>query len=129
MPAEALRTAPLAVAAMPAPAEVAILATQVPTRTDRHLHQQLRFSMAISAARCMLTYVAIPLLSPILPTVGHSPRVTIPLSVTALVFDVRAVRSVWRSELRWRWTIIAGYVVLTAGITVLLAGDFWRLSR
>jgi hypothetical protein len=129
MPTKAVGTVPIAVAAAPAPVDVAPLTTQVPTRTDRHLHKQMRLSIAISAARCVLTYAVVPVLSPLLPTVGHNPRIAIPLSVTALIFDGRAVRSVWRSDLRWRWEIIAAYALLIAGLTVLLAGDLWRLTQ
>jgi hypothetical protein len=124
MPAEAPGTAPFAVAAP----DVALVTTLPPARTERHLHKQLRFSIAISAVRCVFTYVVVPVLSPFVqPSFGHDPRVAIPLSVTALIFDGRALRSIWRSDLRWRWAIIAGYAVLVAGITVLLIVDLWRL--
>jgi hypothetical protein len=129
MPAEASGSPPLLADAVLAPGEVAPLTTQAPTQADRHLRKQLRFSIAISAVRCLFTYVVVPVLAPLLaPSFGHDPRVAIPLSVTALVFDGRAVRSVWRSDHRWRWKIIAGYVLLMAGISALLAVDFWRLA-
>jgi hypothetical protein len=127
--AEATATIPSPVAAVAAPVETVLVTTQGATRTDRDVHKQLRFSIAISAARCMLTYVVVPLLSPLLqPTVGHNPRVVIPLSVTALVFDGRAVRGVWRSELRWRWRIVAAYALLMAGIAALITIDIWHLA-
>jgi hypothetical protein len=130
MPGETPGTLPFPVGVVPTPAEVAPLVTLVPTRTHGHLRKQIRFALAISAARCVLTYVVVPVLSPLLqPSFSHDPRVAIPLSVTALVFDGRAVRSVWRSDLRWRWEIIAGYALLIAGIATLLAGDIWRLAQ
>jgi hypothetical protein len=124
MPTEAPGTTPFAVAAP----DVALITTLAPTRTEGHLHKQLRFSIALSAVRCMLTYVVVPVLSPLVqPSFGHDPRVAIPLSVTALIFDGRALRTIWRSDLRWRLAVIAGYAVLVAGITVLVIGDIWRL--
>lgn len=118
------------VAAVPASAEVAVLAAPSLTPTKRDLHKQVRVSVAISAIRCLTTYVVAPVLSPLLePAVGHDPRVAIPLSVTALVFDGRAVRNVSRSALRWRSRIIAGYALLMGGIVGLLTSDVWRLAH
>jgi hypothetical protein len=129
MPAEAPGTVAVPLVAVSAPAEVALLTTQAPTRPDRRLHKQVRFSIALSAVRCVLTYVLVPALSPLVgPIVGHDPRVAVPLSVTALVFDARAVRNVWRSDLRWRWAIIGVYTLIIAGLTVLLIGDLWKVA-
>jgi hypothetical protein len=90
----------------------------------------VRSSIVISASRCLLSYVVIPVLSPFVqPTFGYDPYATVPLSVVALLFDLRAVRSVWRSNYRWRRMVIVGYVLLVAGIAVLLAHDIWRLAQ
>lgn len=118
------------VPALGAPAELSLLTTQAPARRERDLHQQLRFSIAISAARCLLTYVALPILSPVVqPALGHSPGIASASSVIALIFDVRAIRSVWRSDHRWRLQIIAGYALLVVGIAYLLGQDIWRLVQ
>jgi hypothetical protein len=107
-----------------------MLAPPVSGPTDKPLGGMIKFSLVISAARCLLTYVLIPVLSPLIqPTLGENPRVVIPLSVIALGFDVRAVRGLWRLGHRWRWRITAVYGVLMAGIVTLLAQDFWRLAR
>jgi hypothetical protein len=132
MPAEAPGAGPfpLPIAAVPVPAEVTALATSATPRTDQQLHKQLRFSIVISAARCLFTYVVVPVFAPLFgPTLAHDPRIGIPLSVVALLFDVRAIRNIWRSRLRWRWELIAGYSVLVAGIAALLAHDLWRLAQ
>jgi hypothetical protein len=74
MPAEAPGTVPFPVATVAAQAEVATLATPAPIRTDQGLHKQLRFSIAISAARCVFTYVVVPVLSPLLqPALARDP--------------------------------------------------------
>jgi hypothetical protein len=98
--------------------------------TSKALGRTIKLSLVISATRCLLTYVLIPILSPLIqPTLGENPRVAIPLSVAALCFDVRAVRGVWQFGHKWRWKITAVYSVLMAGIVALLAQDFWRLAR
>jgi hypothetical protein len=90
----------------------------------------IRFSLMISAARCVVTYVLIPLLSPFIqPAFGKSPFVVIPLSVLALFFDARAVRLISLSDRSWRSWAISFYGLLMAGITVLLIQDLLRLPR
>lgn len=94
------------------------------------LHKQLRLSIVISAARCLLTYVVVPILSPLIqPTFGRHPGIATALSVTALVFDARAVRRAWRSDHRWRLQIVVGYGLLMLGIAGLLAHDVWQLVQ
>jgi len=101
-----------------------------PTLIDPHLRKQLRFSIAISATRCLLTYLVLPVLSPLVqPALAHSPRIFIPFSVAALFFDARAIRIVFRSDHRWRWKIICGYTLLIIGITALIAHDIWQLAH
>lgn len=99
-------------------------------RTDRRLHKQVRSSLIISGSRCLLSYVVIPALSPLIqPTFGFNPIMTIPLSLVALFFDTRAVRNVQRSDHRWRRAAMALYAFLIAGIACLLVQDVWRLSK
>ena len=133
MPADVSEASRVLVGEIVTPLETAMpsssRASQAPTGNGRCLHRQLRFSVVVSASRCMLSYVVIPALSPLVqPTVGHDPWATFPLSVVALFCDVRAIRSVWRSDHRWRRVVIAGYLVLIAGIAVLLAHDIWSLA-
>lgn len=107
-----------------------LLTTEATEETDRHLRRQLRFSIAISASRCLLTYVVLPLLSPIIqPALGSEPTLGIPLSVTALFFDARAIRSIRRSDHRWRLELIVGYLLLMGGIAALLAHNLWSIAR
>jgi hypothetical protein len=134
MPAQPSETISVPIGAVLTPAEMVMRgvapAPQTPTRPDRHLHKQVRFSIVISGSRCLLSYVVIPVLSPLVqPTLGHDPSMVIPLSVVALFFDARAIRSFWRSDHRWRRMVIAGYVLLIAGIALLLAHDIWRLAQ
>jgi len=57
---------------------------------------------------------------------GAEPAVTIPVSVVALVFDVRAVRRFWLAEHRWRWPITGLYGVVMIMIFGLLIDDVVR---
>jgi len=75
-------------------------------------------SLLISTVRCLLTYVLLPLLKPVIdlsggvgPVVG---LVLAAVSSTAIVFSMRRF---WRANHRFRWA----YTVLGGGILVLLA--------
>jgi hypothetical protein len=72
----------------------------------------------VSTVRCLLTYVLLPLLKPMIdlsggvgPTLG---LVIGAVSATAIVFSMRRF---WRANHRLRWA----YTVLGGGILVLLA--------
>ena len=96
---------------------------------ERHVRPLLTFSIAISAARCLTTYVLVPVLSPVLePTLGNSPAIAMPLSALALAFDVQLVRRLWLTNYRFRWKLTAAYAVLIAGILGLLVKDIARLA-
>ena len=92
--------------------------------TDDEAHRLFSASIAISALRCLLTYIVLPVLVPLIgPTTRNSPAIGIPLSVVALVFDVRAVRRFWLAEHRWRWKITALYALVMVLIVGLLIDD------
>jgi hypothetical protein len=74
-------------------------------------------SVLISAVRCMLTYVLLPLLKPVIDLEGGvGPVLGLVIgsvSATAIVFSMRRF---WRANHRLRW----GYTVLGGAILVLL---------
>ena len=75
-------------------------------------------SLLVSTVRCLLTYVLLPLLKPVVDLSGGVGPVLGLLigavSATAIVFSMRRF---WRASHRWRWA----YTVLGGGILVLLA--------
>ncbi len=75
-------------------------------------------SLLISTVRCLLTYVLLPLLKPVIDLSGGvGPVLGLVIgsvSATAIIFSMRRF---WRADHRWRW----GYTVLGGGILVLLA--------
>jgi len=86
-------------------------------------------SIAVSAARCLLSYVVLPVLAPLLGrAAGVGPALGIPLGVLALIFDIRAVRRFWLAEHRWRRPITGVYVVVMAMVAGLLIHDIVTLA-
>ena len=74
-------------------------------------------SIAISAVRCLLTYVLIPLLGPVLGVTGSvGPWLGITLGLVSMIAIVFAVRRLFAANHRWRW----GYLAFGGAVFVLL---------
>lgn len=84
---------------------------------------KLRSSLIISGIRCIITYLLIPILTPIvrLSTAVSAP-LGIVLSLVAIGFGYNSLRRFWLADhrLRWRYTIFIGivFVLLLIGIVV-----------
>jgi hypothetical protein len=96
--------------------------------TQDEAHRLFSVSMVLSGLRCLFGYVFVPILAPIIgPASGGKPEIGIPLSVVALIFDVRAVRRFWLADHPWRWRIAAVYVVVMLLVTGLLVHDILQV--
>jgi hypothetical protein len=81
------------------------------------VHDAFSRSIAISATRCLLTYVLLPLLAPVLKVSGGlGPVLGLLLGAVSMVAIIAATRRFFAADHRWRW----GYVVVGGGIFVLL---------
>lgn len=85
-------------------------------------------SMVISGLRCLLSYVVLPFLAPLIgAATGVEPYLGIPISIVALVFDVRGLRRFWIADHRYRWHMTFVYVAVMSLVSALLIGDILRL--
>ena len=85
-------------------------------------------SILISATRCLLTYIVLPFLAPILGVAaGVGPVLGIVIGVVAIIFNVMSMRRFWRADHRWRcaYTIIATVIICL--LLVLLVRDVSEL--
>jgi hypothetical protein len=74
-------------------------------------------SIAVSAVRCLLTYVTLPLLGPVLGVSGTvGPWLGLTLGLISMIAIVAAVRRLFAANHRWRW----GYTVFGGAVFVLL---------
>ena len=74
-------------------------------------------SVFISAARCLLTYLVLPLLGPVLGlTNGVGPALGLVVGAVSIVAIVASMRRFFAADHRWRWR----YSAIGAGIIVLL---------
>jgi hypothetical protein len=88
----------------------------------------MRGSLMLSAIRCLVTYVAIPLLVPVF---GWLTPIAAPLSllltVVAAVMAITSLRRVWAAHWSGRWAYTAFAVVVLGALAGLLVVDLTTL--
>lgn len=87
---------------------------------------KLRSSIVISGIRCVITYLLVPIATPIVGFMGVlAAPVSIALSMLAIVLGYSSLRRFWLADhrLRWRYTafIAVVWVLLTVAIGLDLA--------
>lgn len=96
--------------------------------TDSDVERLFSSSLALSATRCIFTYMVLPVVVPAVGALaGFGPVIGGLLSALALVFDVRAIRAFWWARDSRRWTMTWLYLVVIAFVLFLLAIDLGRV--
>ncbi|MDH5152692.1 hypothetical protein [Kocuria palustris] len=102
---------------------------RIDPRSDAGAHRAFRIAVVISALRCIITYVAIPVLIPILSLGGWiAGPVGIVLCVIAAVNGVVSVRRFWRTDHAQRWTYTAFIAVVFVVLTISTWTEASRLA-
>lgn len=97
--------------------------------SSRGAHRAFRISVMISAVRCLITYVLVPILVPILSLSGWvAAPVGMALCVLAVVNGVVSVRRFWRSDHPKRWMYTAFIGVVFVILAIALVSDLSRLG-
>jgi len=87
-------------------------------------HRIFGASILLSATRCLLSYIVLPILLPLLGLAkGVGPIVSIPVGVLALTFDVLGIRRFWLADHHQKWLFSALYAVVGAMVFTLLVVD------
>ncbi len=92
--------------------------------SERAARRVFEVSIYISAARCLLTYIILPFVFPIVGvSTSATPAVGLPVSLIAIAADVMSIRRFWRADHRYRWhyTALAGAII--CAMTVLVVTD------
>lgn len=118
----------------PAPDRAMRCILRVPERGARMGEERAErlFTVAIllSASRCLLTYVVLPIVTIVLGVATTlAPVIGLPLGIVAIGFDVVGIRRFWLADHRWRWPVTFIYVLVIAFIGVLIALDIAALAR
>lgn len=85
-----------------------------PKATASSARTAFQASIYISAARCLLTYIVLPFVFPIIGvSTRATPAVGISVSLIAIAADVASIRRFWRADHRYRWhyTALAGSII------------------
>jgi hypothetical protein len=105
---------------------------RVPERrpvSEDSAHRIFSVSILLSALRCLLTYIILPILAPVLgATTSVGPAIGIPLAVVALIFDVRGIRRFWLADHPWRWRMTVVYTLVMAFVLALLIGNLVAIA-
>lgn len=97
---------------------------------ERDVQRMFSTGILLSALRCLLSYVVLPLLGPILGvTGGVGPAIGLPLAVVALYFDIIGVRRFFVANHRSRWPMAFVYFAVMGLVVALMVIDVADLVR
>jgi hypothetical protein len=97
---------------------------------ERGAERIFSVSIALSATRCLLTYVVFPVVTALVgATASLGPVVGLPLGVVAIAFDVAGIRRFFVARHRLRWPVAALYCAVIVLVAVLVARDVTELLR
>lgn len=98
--------------------------------SGRGAHRAFRSAVVVSAIRCLITYLIVPILVPILSLSGWvAAPIGIALCAVAVVNGVVAIRRFWFSDHRYRWmyTIFTGVIFLILTIALYIEINRWMV--
>lgn len=84
-------------------------------RTARNAENAFSVSVLVSALRCLLTYVVLPVVGPIVGLAGSvGPVVGLVVGTVSIVAIIASMRRFFRADHRWRWryTAIGGSIIV-----------------
>ena len=85
-------------------------------------------SIVVSGIRCVLTYVILPFVTPILGFApGTGPVIGLIVGTVALVANVLSIRRFWRADHRWKKPVTALHVGVIILLLILLYLDIQAL--
>ncbi|HXW33879.1 MAG TPA: hypothetical protein VEJ87_04820 [Acidimicrobiales bacterium] len=92
-------------------------------------HRIFGTSMVLSGTRCLLSYVILPFVAPLVGlATGVGAAIGIPIGILALIFDVKGIRRFWLADHAWRWPVTFVYLAVMLLVTVLVVQDVIRLA-
>lgn len=92
-------------------------------------HRTFRISVVISALRCVITYVAVPVVVPLLSLSGWvAAPVGLALCLVAAVNGVVSLRRFWRADHPQRWTYTVFIAIVFVILTVATVTELNRIG-
>ncbi len=108
-----------------------LLIPSAPRRVrERDVQRMFSTGIFLSALRCLLSYVVLPFLGPVLGVAGGvGPAIGLPLAVVALYFDVLGIRRFFVANHRSRWQMTVVYAAVMALVVALMVIDIADLAH
>ena len=104
------------------------LPTGAPTATETSARKLAETSLLVSTVRCLITYVVLPFVLPIVHVgAGVTPVIGLVLGSVAIVANVASVRRFWAADHRYRWHYTALASVIVAMLAWLVVRDLLDL--
>src|SRR5664280_1187895 len=95
-----------------------------PAIRESETHRIFSASIFLSALRCLLSYIVLPIVLPAIGLArGVGPVISIPIGLLALTFDYLGIRRFWLADHRQRWAFSALYAVVGGMVLALLIVD------
>lgn len=96
---------------------------------ERDAHRGFLISMVVSGIRCLITYLAVPVLVPIVSFAGVvAAPIGIVLCVVAGISGVAGVRRFWMSDHRGKWMYTGFIAFVFLVLAVALVSDIARIA-
>lgn len=104
------------------------LPPDAPLASEASARSLVERSLVISMVRCLLTYVLLPFVAPVLGVgLGVAPVVGLVVGVVAIAANVASVRRFWRADHRYRWHYTALATVIVMLLCWLVVADLLEL--
>ena len=99
-----------------------------PKGSRKEANKAFSTSILVSAVRCLLTYIVLPFVAPVLGIAKDvGPWVGITIGIIAIVCNVLSMRRFWAADHKWRWAYTGVATVVIAFLLVLMASDVSEL--
>ena len=107
-----------------------LLGVREPHRgSDAAAHRAFRTSVLVSAVRCIITYVVVPVVVPLLSLSGWvAAPIGIALCVYAVVNGIVSLKRFWRSDHAQRWVYTGFMAIVFIVLGIALVSDLSRLG-
>ena len=95
-----------------------------PKASRREANKAFSTSILVSAVRCILTYIVLPFVAPILGIAKDvGPLIGIPIGIAAVVCNVLSMRRFFAADHKWRWAYAAIGTTVIAFMMVFMVRD------
>jgi hypothetical protein len=96
---------------------------------ESETHRIFSASILLSALRCLLSYIVLPIVLPAIGLArGVGPVISIPIGLLALTFDYLGIRRFWLADHHQRWVFSALYAVVGGMVLALLIVDIVHVA-